>query len=164
MARVLVLRDPTGPSGIGQFAAIQTVIPTGIELSVAGLQEVGEIERAIVEFASSSNGGLIVTASPVGANHPDLIAELAARHKLPTVYPFRYVLESGSLISYDPDFVGQLGAAAGYVDRILKGTPPGDLRIQLPTTFEMVINLKTARALGLTVPPTILARADDVIE
>jgi putative ABC transport system substrate-binding protein len=165
VARVLVLRDSsTSPSGIGQFAAIQTVTPTGIELSVAGLQEVGEIERAIAEFAGSSNGGLIVTASPFGANHPDLIAELAARHKLPTVYPFRYFVASGGLISYGPDFVDQLGAAAGYVDRILKGEKPADLPVQAPTKYELVINLKTAKALGLTVPDSLLARADEVIE
>jgi putative ABC transport system substrate-binding protein len=164
MTRVLVLRDPTGPSGIGQFAAIQTVIPTGIELSVAGLQEVGEIERAIVEFAGSSNGGLIVTASPVGANHPDLIAELAARHKLPAVYPFRYFVASGGMISYGPDFVDQLGAAAGYVDRILKGEKPADLPVQAPTKYELVINLKTSKALGIDVPAQLLARADEVIE
>jgi putative tryptophan/tyrosine transport system substrate-binding protein len=165
VARVLVLRDSsTSPSGIGQFAAIQTVTPTGIELSVAGLQEVGEIERAIAEFAGSSNGGLIVTASPFGANHPDLIAELAARHKLPTVYPFRYFVASGGLISYGPDFVDQLGAAAGYVDRILKGEKPADLPVQAPTKYELVINMKTAKALGIDVPPTLLVRADEVIE
>jgi putative tryptophan/tyrosine transport system substrate-binding protein len=164
VARVLVLRDPTSPSGIGQFAAIQTVTPTGIELSVAGLQEVGEIKRAIAEFAGSSNGGLIMTASQFGANHPDLIAELAARHMLPTVYPFRYFVESGGLISYGPDFAGQFRAAAGYIDRILKGEKPADLPVQTPTTYELVVNLKTANALGLDVPATVLARTDGVIE
>jgi putative ABC transport system substrate-binding protein len=164
VARVLVLREATNPSGIGQFAAIQTVTPMGIELSVANLQEVREIERAIAEFASGSNGGLIVTASAFGANHPDLLAELAARHKLPSVYPFRYFVASGGLISYGPDFVGQFRAAADYVDRILKGEKPADLPVQAPTKYELVINLKTAKALDLEVPPTLLARADEVIE
>jgi putative tryptophan/tyrosine transport system substrate-binding protein len=140
------------------------VTPTGIELSVAGLQEVGEIKRAIAEFAGSSNGGLIMTASQFGANHPDLIAELAARHMLPTVYPFRYFVESGGLISYGPDFAGQFRAAAGYIDRILKGEKPADLPVQTPTTYELVVNLKTANALGLDVPATVLARTDGVIE
>jgi len=164
VARVLVLREATNPSGIGQFAAIQTVTPTGIELSVANLQEVGEIERAIAEFAGNSNGGLIVTASGFGANHPDLFGELAARHKLPSVYPFRYFVASGGLISYGPDFVGQFRAAADYVDRILKGEKPADLPVQAPTKYELVVNLKTAKALGIEVPATLLARAGEVIE
>jgi putative tryptophan/tyrosine transport system substrate-binding protein len=152
MARVLVLRDATNPAGIGQFAAI------------AGLQEVGEIERTIAEFASGTNGGLVVTASQFGANHPGLIAELAARHKLASVYPFRYYVTSGGLISYGPDFFGQFRQAAGYVDRILKGEKPADLPVQAPTKYELVINLRTAKALGLDVPPSLLARADEVIE
>jgi putative tryptophan/tyrosine transport system substrate-binding protein len=164
VTRVAVLRDPTIASGIGQFAAIQTVTPMGIELSVAGIQEVGEIEQAIAEFARGSNGGLVVTASQFGANHPDLIAELAARHKLPAVYPCRYFVTSGGLISYGPDFVGQFRQAAGYVDRILKGEKPADLPVQAPTKYELVINLKTAKLLGLEIPPTLLARADEVIE
>ena len=161
---VAVLRDPTNPTGIGQFAAIQTVAPMGMELSVIGLQKSDEIERAIEDFARVSNGGLIVTASQFGATHPDLIAGLAARHKLPVVYPFRYFVTSGGLISYGPDFVGQFRQAAGYVDRILKGEKPADLPVQAPTKYELVINLKTAKALGLDVPPTLLARADEVIE
>jgi putative tryptophan/tyrosine transport system substrate-binding protein len=162
--RVAVLRDSTTAAGIGQFAAIQTVAAMGIQLSVVGLQEVGEIERDITQFARGSNGGLIVTASPFGANHPDLIARLAARHKLPAVYPFRYFVASGGLISYGPDFVGQFRQAAGYVDRILKGEKPADLPVQAPTKYDLVINLKTAKALGLDVPPMLLARADEVIE
>jgi putative ABC transport system substrate-binding protein len=161
---VAVLRDPTNPTGIGQFAAIQTVVPMGLELSVIGLQKSDEIERAIEEFAHVSNGGLIVTASQFGANHPDLIAGLAARHKLPVVYPFRYFVASGGLISYGPDFVGQFRQAAGYIDRILKGEKPADLPVQAPVKYELVINLKTAKSLGIEVPPTLLARADEVIE
>jgi putative ABC transport system substrate-binding protein len=161
---VAVLRDPTNPTGIGQFAAIQTVAPMGMELSVIGLQKSDEIERAIEDFARVSNGGLIVTASQFGATHPDLIAGLAARHKLPVVYPFRYFVTSGGLISYGPDFVGQFRQAAGYVDRILKGEKPADLPVQAPTKYELLINLKTAKALGIEVPTTLLARADEVIE
>jgi putative tryptophan/tyrosine transport system substrate-binding protein len=164
VTRVAVLRDPTTASGIGQFAAIQAVAPMGIELSVVGLQNSDEIERAIEDFARVSNGGLIVTASQFGANHPDLIAGLAARHRLPVVYPFRYFVTSGGLISYGPDFVGQFRQAAGYVDRILKGDKPADLPVQAPTKYELVINLKAANALGLDVPPSLLARADEVIE
>ena len=164
VTRVAVLRDPTNTAGIGQFAAIQTVTPMGIELSVAGLQKVGEIEQAIAEFAPGSNGGLVVTASQFGATYPNLIVELAARHKLPAVYPLRYFVTSGGLMSYGPDFVGQFRQAAGYIDRILKGEKPADLPVQAPTKYELVINLKTAKALGLTVPLTLLARADEVIE
>ena len=164
MRHVAVLRDPTNPTGIGQFAAIQTVAPMGMELSVIGLQKSNEIERAIEDFARVSNGGLIVTASQFGATYPDLIVGLAARHKLPVVYPFRYFVTSGGLISYGPDFVGQFRQAAGYVDRILKGEKPADLPVQAPTKYDLVINLKTAKALGLEVPPTLLGRADEVIE
>jgi putative tryptophan/tyrosine transport system substrate-binding protein len=135
-----------------------------MELSVVDLQKSDEIERAIEDFARVSNGGLIVTASQFGATHPDLIAGLAARHNLPVVYPFRYFVTSGGLISYGPDFVGQFRQAAGYVDRILKGAKPADLPVQAPTKYELVINLKIAKALGLTVPDTLLARADEVIE
>jgi putative ABC transport system substrate-binding protein len=164
VTRVAVLRDPTIAAGIGQFAAIQTVAPMGIELSVAGLQEAGEIEQAIAEFARGSNGGLIVTGSGFGQNHPDLIAALATRHKLPAVYPFRYFVTAGGLISYGPNFLDQYRQAAGYVDRILKGEKPADLPVQAPTKLELVINLKTAKALGLDLPPMLLARADAVIE
>jgi putative ABC transport system substrate-binding protein len=161
---VAVLRDHTNPTGIGQFAAIQIVAPMGMELSVIGLQKSDEIERAIEDFTRVSNGGLIVTASQFGATYPDLIAGLAARHKLPVVYPFRYFVTSGGLISYGPDFVGQFRQAAGYVDRILKGEKPADLPVQAPTRYELVINLKTAKSLGIEVPATLLARADEVIE
>jgi putative ABC transport system substrate-binding protein len=136
----------------------------GVDLSVMDLQEVGEIERTIAEFARGPNGGLIVTASRFGANHPDLLASLAARHKLPVVFPFRYFVTSGGLISYGPDFVGQFRQAAGYVDRILKGEKPADLPVQAPVKYQLVVNLKTAKALGIDVPPTLLARADEVIE
>ena len=164
VTRVAVLRDPTNTAGIGQFAAIQAVTPMSIELSVAGLQKVGEIEQAIAEFAPGLNGGLVVTASQFGATHPALIAELAARYKLPAVYPFRYFVTSGGLMSYGPNFIGQFRQAAGYIDRILKDEKPADLPVQAPTKYELVINFKTAKALGLDVPPTLLARADEVIE
>ena len=136
----------------------------GIELSVAGLQEAGEIEQAIAEFARGSNGGLIVTGSGFGQNHPDLIAALATRHKLPAVYPFRYFVTAGGLISYGPNFLDQYRQAAGYVDRVLKGEKTADLPVQAPTKYELVINQTTAKALGLTVPDKLLALADEVIE
>ena len=128
------------------------------------LQDIGEIERAIAAFASGRNGGLVVTASPFGANNPDMIAAMAARYKLPAVYPFRYFIRAGGLISYGADLVSQSRPAAAYVDRILKGEKPGDLPVQAPTKYELVINLKTARALGLDVSPMLLSRADEVIE
>jgi ABC-type uncharacterized transport system substrate-binding protein len=159
--RAAVLRDPTLASGIGQFAAIQAVGPVGIELSVIGLHDAGAIEHAIAAFARGSNGGLVVTAAPFPTNHPDVIPALAAQYKLPAVYPFRYY---GGLIAYGPDTVEQFGPAASYVDRILNGEKPSDLPVQAPTKYELVINLKTAKALGLEIPPTLLARADEVIE
>jgi putative tryptophan/tyrosine transport system substrate-binding protein len=162
--RAAVLRDPTTAAGIGQFAAIQAVGPIGIELSAIDLRDVGEIERAIADFAQHPNGGLIVTASQFGTNHPGQLAALAARHKLPAVYPFRYFSSAGGLISYGPDQLDEYHRAAAYVDRILKGEKPADLPVQAPTKFELVLNLKTAKALGLTVPPTLLAIADEVIE
>jgi putative ABC transport system substrate-binding protein len=161
VTRAAVLRDATISSGIGQFAAIQAVGPIGIELSVIALHDAGAIERAVAAFARGANGGLVVTAAPFPTNHPDVIPALAARYKLPAVYPFRYY---GGLICYGPDTVGQFRSAAGYVDRILKGEKPADLPVQAPTKYELVINLKTAKALGLDVPPTLLARADEVIE
>jgi putative ABC transport system substrate-binding protein len=164
VTRAAVLRDPTIAAGIGQFAAIQTVASIGMELSAIDLHDAAEIERAIAAFARGSNGGLIVTASPFGANHPDMIAALADKYKMPTVYPFRYFVSAGGLICYGPDPVDPYRRAAGYVDRILKGEKPADLPVQNPTKYELVINLKTARALGLDVPPTLLARADEVIE
>ena len=164
VTRAAVLRDSTLAAGIGQFAAIQAVGPIGMELNVIDLQDVGGIERDIGEFARGSNSGLVVTAGPFGANNPGVIAGLAARYKLPAVYPFRYYVSAGGLISYGTETVGSLRSAASYVDRILKGEKPADLPVQAPTKYELVINLKTARTLGLTVPPTLLARADEVIE
>jgi ABC-type uncharacterized transport system substrate-binding protein len=165
VARVAVLRDPAITAGIGQFGAIQSVAPSlGFELSPVNVRDPGEIERGITAFARSSNGGLIVTASALASVHRDLIAALAARHKLPAVYYERSFVNAGGLISYGPDFIDQYRRAASYVDRILKGEKPADLPVQAPTKYELVINLKTAKALGLEVPPTLLARADEVIE
>ena len=161
VTRAAVLRDPTFAAGIGQFAAIQAVGLIGMELSVIGVHDATTIEHAVAAFARGSNGGLVVTASPFATNHPDVIPALAARYKLPAVYPFRYY---GGLISYGSDTVSQLRPAAVYVDRILKGEKPADLPVQAPTKYELVINLKAAKALGLDVPPTLLARADEVIE
>jgi len=164
VTRAAVLRDAS-VSGVGQLGAIQSVAPSlGVELSPIGLRDADEIERAVAAFARSSNGGLIVTANQFGANHPTLIATIAARHRLPAVYPFRYYVTAGGLISYGPDQIGQYRPAAAYVDRILKGEKPADLPVQAPTKYELVLNLKTARALGLDVPATLLARADEVIE
>ena len=165
VTRVAVLRDPAIAAGIGQFAVIQAVAPSlGVEVSPVNVRDAGEIERAVAAFARSPNGGLIVTASALAAVHRDLIITLAARHKLPAVYFERFFVAAGGLISYGPDFVDQYRRAAGYVDRILKGEKPADLPVQAPTKYELVINLKTAKALGLDVPPTLLARADEVIE
>jgi len=133
-------------------------------LRAVGVRDAGEIERAITAFARSSNGGLIVTGSPLTLVHRDLIITLAARHRLPAVYPFRYFATSGGLISYGPDTVDPFRRAAGYVDRILKGEKPADLPVQAPTKYELVVNLKTAKALGLEIPSSVLARADEVIE
>jgi putative tryptophan/tyrosine transport system substrate-binding protein len=165
VTRAAVLRDPTIAAGIGQLAAIQAVAPSlGLELSPFGVRDAGEIEHAVTTFARGSNGGLIVTASPSTARHRDLVVALAARHRLPAVYPFRYYMAGGGLISYGNDTIVHFRLAAGYVDRILKGEKPADLPVQAPTKYELVINLKTAKALGLDVPPTLLARADEVIE
>ena len=165
MTRAAVLRDPAIAAGIGQFGAIQAVAPSlGVELSPVDVRDAGEIERAVTAFARSPNGGLIVTASALAAVHRELIVTLAARHKLPAVYSDRFFVTAGGLISYGPDLVDQYRRAAGYVDRILKGEKPADLPVQAPTKYELVINLKTAKALGLDVPPTLLARADEVIE
>jgi putative ABC transport system substrate-binding protein len=163
--RVAVLRDPTIPSGIGQFASLQSVAPSfSVELSPVNVRDAGEIERDVTAFARGSNRGLIVTSSGLAAVHRQLIITLAARHRLPAIYSYRYFAASGGLISYGPDPIDQYRRAAGYVDRILKGEKPADLPVQAPTKYELVINLKTAKALGLTVPPTLLARADEVIE
>jgi putative tryptophan/tyrosine transport system substrate-binding protein len=165
VTRVAVLRDPTVTAGIGQFAVIQSVAPSvGVEVSPLNLRDAGEIERAVAAFARSANGGLITTAGALTGFHRDLIVALAARHKLPAVYPNRAYPTAGGLISYGADFVDQYRLAAGYVDRILKGEKPADLPVQAPTRYELVINLKTASALGLTVPQALLARADEVIE
>ena len=165
VTRAAVLRDTANPAGNGQFGAIQAVAPSlGVEVSPVNMRDAGEIERAVAAFARSANGGLIVTGSPSAAPHRDLIIALAARHKLPAVYYSRFFVATGGLISYGPDFVDLYRRAAGYVDRILKGEKPADLPVQAPTKFELVINLKTAKALGLDVPPTLLARADEVIE
>jgi putative ABC transport system substrate-binding protein len=160
-----VLRDPTQPSGIGQFGAIQGAASTfGVEMIPLGVRDAAEIERAVTAFARSSNDGLIVTTGQLTTVHRELISALAARHKLPAVYPARFFVTVGGLISYGPDRVDQYRRAASYVDRILKGEKPADLPVQSPTKFELVINLKTAKALGLDVPPQLLARADEVVE
>jgi putative tryptophan/tyrosine transport system substrate-binding protein len=164
VSRVAVLRDPTVAAGIGQFAAIQALAPIGVELSVIDIDDIGEIERDIAALADGPNGGLIVTPNGFTTNHPDRIAALAARHELPAVYPFRYFVEAGGLISYGSDEGDQYRRAAAYVDRILRGEKPADLPVQAPNKYELVINLKTAKALGLDMPPTLLARADEVIE
>jgi putative ABC transport system substrate-binding protein len=163
--RAAVIRDPAIPSGIGQWGAIQTAAPSvGVEISPVNVRDVGEIERAVTAFAHSSNGGIIVTGSALTQVHRDLIVRLAARHKLPAVYFERFFVTGGGLVSYGADMVDQFRRAAGYVDRILKGEKPADMPVQAPTKYELVINLKTAKALGLDVPPTLLARADEVIE
>ena len=163
--QVAVLRDPTLTASVAQLAAIQSVAPSfRAELTAVNVRDAGEIERGITNFARGSNGGLIVTASPLATAHRNLIIELAARHKLPAVYFERYCVTDGGLMSYGPHFVDQFRQAAGYVDRILKGEKPADLPVQAPTKYELVINLTTAKALNLTVPGTLLATADVVIE
>jgi putative ABC transport system substrate-binding protein len=166
LTRIAILRDPAIAAGIGQFAVIQAMAPPsfGVELSPIDERDGGEIERDIAAFARAPNGGLIVTASSGAVANRDLIIMLAARHRLPAVYPFRYFVTSGGLISYGPDTTEQYRRAASYVDRILKGQKAADLPVQAPTKYELAINLKTAKALGLTVPPSLLARADQVIE
>jgi putative tryptophan/tyrosine transport system substrate-binding protein len=165
VTRAAVLRDPSTPTGIGQFGVIQAVAPSlRMEVNPVNVRDAGEIERAVAAFARSSNGGLIVPASGSAQRHRDLIITLAARHKLPAVYWEGLFVAAGGLISYGPNEVEQYRQAAGYVDRILKGEKPADLPVQAPTKYELVINLKTARALGLEIPPAVLARADEVIE
>ena len=160
-----MLRDPANPSGPAQFGIIQAVAPSlRVEVSPVNMRDAGEIERAVAAFARSSNGGLILTPSGLAKLHRDLIITLAARHKLPAVYYERFFVAAGGLVSYGADYVDQYRRAAGYVDRILKGEKPADLPVQAPTKYELVINLKTAKALGLDVPPMLLARADEVIE
>jgi putative ABC transport system substrate-binding protein len=163
--RVAILRDPALAAGIGQFAVIQSVAPSvGVEVSAISVQDAGEIERKISKFATSPNGGLILSSSAWAVVHQSLIIALAARHRLPAVYYRRVFAINGGLVSYGYDALAQFSGAAGYVDRILKGEKPGDLPVQAPTKYELVINLKTAKALGLTIPPSVLARADEVIE
>jgi putative tryptophan/tyrosine transport system substrate-binding protein len=165
VTRVAILRDPSIAAGPAQFAAIQSVARSfAVDLSPVGVRDPDEIERGVSAFARTPNGGLIVTGGPLTAVHRDAIIALAARHRLPSVYPYRYFVTRGALVSYGPDPTDQYRQAAGYIDRILKGEKPADLPVQAPTKYELVINLKTAKALGLEVPPTLLARADEVIE
>jgi putative ABC transport system substrate-binding protein len=165
VTRAAVLRDPFITAGTGQFGAIQSTAPSlGVEATPVNVRDASEIERAVVAFARSSNGGLIVTGSALAVVHRNLIITLAARHKLPAVYFERNFVASGGLISYGPDYLDQFRRAAGYIDRILKGEKPADLPVQAPTKYKLVINLKTAKAAGLTMPSTLLATADEVIE
>ena len=165
VTRVAVLRDTAEGSGTSQFAAIQAVAPSlRVEVNPVNMRDAGEIERDVEAFARSGNGGLIVTANAAASLHRDLIVTLPARHKLPAVYFERAFAAAGGLISYGPDYLDQYRKAAGYVDRILRGEKPADLPVQAPTKYLTVLNLKTAKALGLTVPPALLARADEVIE
>jgi putative ABC transport system substrate-binding protein len=164
ITRAAVLRDPTVAAGIGQFAAIQATAPFGIELSAVGLHDAAAIEPAVAAFARDANGGLVMTAAPFGANHPDVIPTLAVHYKLPAVYPWRYSVNAGGLMSYGSDLASQFRSAAQYVDRILRGEKSANLPVQAPTKYELVINLRAAKAIGLEVPPTLLARAEEVIE
>jgi putative ABC transport system substrate-binding protein len=165
VTRAAVLRDPSNPAGIGQFSAIQGAAQRlGVEVNPVSVRDADEIERGIGAFARAANGGLIVMPSGWVSLHRDLIIALAARHKLPAVYAFRYMVTGGGLISYAPDWLSQYRPAAGYVDRILKGEKPADLPVQAPTKYELVINLKTAKVLGLDLPARLLATADEVIE
>jgi putative tryptophan/tyrosine transport system substrate-binding protein len=165
VARAAVLREPGLTAGIAQFAALQAVAPSlGVELVALNVRDGAQIERSLAAFVRSKSDGMIVTSSPLAAVHRKLIVDLAARHKLPAVYAVRYMAAAGGLASYGPDFVDQYRQAASYVDRILNGEKPADLPVQAPTKYELVINLKTAKALGLDVPATVLARADEVIE
>jgi putative ABC transport system substrate-binding protein len=166
VTRAAVIRDPAISVGTAQFSAIQTVAPSlGVEVTPIGVHDVGAIERAVEAFARSANGGLVVTGTGImPAVTRDLIITLAARHKLPAVYSFRFMVTAGGLVSYGPDPIDEFRRAAGYVDRILKGEKPADLPVQAPTKYELVINMKTAKALAIDIPATVLARADEVIE
>jgi putative ABC transport system substrate-binding protein len=165
VTRAAVIRDPAYVSALAQFSAIQALARAlGVEVTPIGVHDIGVIERAVEAFARSPNGGLIMTGGVFSAGTRDLIIALAARHKLPAVYPFRDMVTAGGLVSYGPDYADQFRRAAGYVDRILKGAKPADLPVQAPTKYELVVNLKAARAIGLDVPASVLARADEVIE
>jgi putative ABC transport system substrate-binding protein len=165
VTRAAVLRDTELGPGASQFAVIQAVAPSlRVEVNPVNVGGAAEIERAVAAFARAPNGGLIATGGGRMRSHRDLIVKLAARHNLPAVYYDRVYVDSGGLISYGPDFVDQFRRAAGYVDRVLKGEKPADLPVQAPTKYELVINLQTAKTIGLTVPPTLIARADEVIE
>jgi putative ABC transport system substrate-binding protein len=165
VTRVAVLRDSANPSQTAQFAAMQAMAPSlRVEVNPVNARDASEIERAVAAFALSANGGLIPASGGLALSHRDLIVTLAARHKLPAIYWDRFFVAAGGLISYGPDLIEQYRQAAGYVDRILKGEKPADLPVQAPTKYELVINLKTAKALALSVPPSLLARADEVIE
>jgi putative tryptophan/tyrosine transport system substrate-binding protein len=165
ITRVAVLRDATVASGSGQFGAVQAMAPSlGIEVSPIGLSDPGEIERVVTEFARGSNRGLIATAGGVGIRHRHLIISLAARHRLPAVYANKFFVTDGGLMSFATHLIEQFRQAAGYVDRVLKGEKPANLPMQAPTRFELVIKLQTAKAVGLSVPPSLPARADEVIE
>ena len=165
VTRVAVLRDPASPSQTAQFGAIRAMAPSvSVEVIPVNVRDASEIERSVADFARSGNGGLIPTSSAVALRYRDLIITLAARHKLPAIYWERYFVTSGGLMSYGPDLIDNYRRAAGYVDRILKGEKPADLPVQTPTKYEMVINLKTAKALGLSVPLILQQRADELIE
>ena len=164
VTRALMLRDPTSAAGIGQFAATRSVAQSlGVELTPVNVRDTEEIERNVAAFARSGNGGMIVTSGGTGARRK-LIISLAARHKLPTVYPYRYYAVDGGLVTYGPNTLDPVRRAAGYVDRILKGEKPADMPVQAPTKYELIINLKTAKTLGLTIPQSLLATADELIE
>ena len=165
VTRAGVLRDPDQPSGIGQFAVIQSVAPTvGVDVTPINLRSESDIEPAIADLAHAGNGGLIVTTSALSTVHRDSTIELAAKYKVPAVYSSRYYAVSGGLISYGTDVIDQISHSADYIDRILKGEKPANLPVEAPTKYVLTVNLKTAKVLGLTVPPTVLARADEVIE
>ena len=165
VTRTAVMRDPAIATAIGQFAVIQSAASSvGLEVTALIVRDAGEIERAVTQFGRRPNGSLIVTASALGTVHRDLIIRLAAQYRLPAVYPYRFFVTDGGLMAYGPDTIDQYRQAAGYVDRILKGEKPADLPVLQPTKFELVINLRTAKALGLEIPPTLLAVADEVIE
>ena len=165
VTRVGVVRDMGGPAGVGQWAVIQAFAsPMGVELSPIDMRVTGDTGRDVAAFADGPNGGLIVGVGAVATIQRDLVVALAAQHKLPAVYPYRFFVEAGGLISYGPNLIDLYRRSASYVDRILRGEKPGDLPVQAPTKYHLAINLKTAKALGITIPPSVLARADEVIE